>query len=129
MARVAVYGGVRSGQREAIVVLLHLLYGNLPSPHRVALFAIGSELPAVDVGVAVLTSLSYISKHWLRVAPCASYRLVHPAKWIARLIVVKLGYGADRLPGARRMAVLARNSQIPVRAVRASRNLRSSTAQ
>jgi hypothetical protein len=94
-----------------------------------ALFAVGSELPPVNIGVTVLASLPNIRKNRLGVTPSASHRLVHPAKWIARLIMVELGDSAERLPGARRMAVLARNIQISVRAMRASRNLRPNAAQ
>ena len=40
VARIAVHGRVRSRERKAIVVLLHLLNRDLPSPDRVALFAV-----------------------------------------------------------------------------------------
>jgi len=40
VAGIAVDGGVRSGQRETIIVLLNLLHRDLPSPNRVALFAV-----------------------------------------------------------------------------------------
>jgi len=40
VARIAVHGRVRSRERKTIVVLLHLLNRDLPSPHRVALFAV-----------------------------------------------------------------------------------------
>ena len=42
MAAVAIHGRVRAGQRKAIIVLLHLPYGYLPSPNGVALLAIRS---------------------------------------------------------------------------------------
>jgi len=40
VARIAVHGRVRSGEWEAIVVFLHLLHRDLPSPDCVALFAV-----------------------------------------------------------------------------------------
>ena len=40
VAGVAIHGRVRSGEREAIVMLLHLLDRDLPSPDCVALFAV-----------------------------------------------------------------------------------------
>ena len=42
MAGVAIHGRVRAGQRKTIIVLLHLPYGDLPSPNGVALLAICS---------------------------------------------------------------------------------------
>jgi len=42
VAGIAVHRRVRSGEREAIVVLLNLLDRDLPSSDRVALLAIGS---------------------------------------------------------------------------------------
>jgi hypothetical protein len=42
VAGIAVHRRVRSGEREAIVVFLHLLDRDLPSPDRVALFAVGA---------------------------------------------------------------------------------------
>ena len=46
VAGVAVDGGMRSGQREAVVVLLNLLDRNLPASNGVALFAVGSRVDA-----------------------------------------------------------------------------------
>lgn len=65
---IAVYGRMRSGQREAIIVLLHLLHRDLPSTEGVALLAICSQLPLVDVGMAVLAALSNTGEHWPDVA-------------------------------------------------------------
>jgi len=70
---------VRSGKREAIVVLLDLRHADLPSLDRVALPAVGSELPPVDIGMAILTALPDIRKHRLHVALHAGHRLVHAA--------------------------------------------------
>ena len=58
MAGVAVDCGVRSGQREPVVMLLDLLDRHLPAAHRVALLAVRSQLPLVNVRVAVLAALS-----------------------------------------------------------------------
>ena len=109
VARVAVHGRVRSGKREAIVVMLDLVHRYLPASHRVALLAVGSQLPAVNVGMAVLAALPDIGKHRLHVALHAGHRLVHAAQWITSLIVVELRNCADRFPRARSVAVLARS--------------------
>lgn len=71
VAGIAIYGCMRAGEGEAVVMLLHLLYGNLPSAHRVTLFAIRSKLPLVDVGMAVLAALSHTREYRLYVTLCA----------------------------------------------------------
>jgi hypothetical protein len=56
VASVAVDGSVGARQREAIVVLLNVLNRDLPSPHSVALLAVGAQLPLVNVGMAILAA-------------------------------------------------------------------------
>jgi len=121
---IAIHGGMRSGEGKAVVMLLNLLYGDLPSADRVALLAIRSQLPLVNVGVAVLAPLSNIREHRLHVALDARHRPVHAQQRIFRLVVVKFRNSADRLPSARRVAVLTRHVQIAVRTVRTRRGLR-----
>ena len=79
MTGVAFDGCMRSSKRKAVVVLLDLLDRDLPSTHGVALFAIGSELALVDVGVAVLATLSHVRKYRLCVALDARDSGVHSA--------------------------------------------------
>ena len=90
----------------------------MPAAHRVALFAVRPQLPLVNVRMAVLAPLSYVCEHWLDVALGAIDRLVQAAKRVTRLIVIKFRDRADRPPALRRMTVLTRNAQIPVRTVR-----------
>ena len=125
VAGIAVHGGVCSGQWEAVIVLLDLLNRDLPSSNRVTLFAVRSQLSLVDVGVAILASLANIVEHGLDVALCAGHGLVHAAQGISRLVVIELRNCADRSPGGRSVAVLARDIQIPVWAVGPTRNLRA----
>jgi hypothetical protein len=108
---------VCSGQRETVVVLLNLLDRNLPAAHRMALLAIRSQLPLVNVRVAVLASLSNVSEHWLHVALHARHGLMHPAQRILGLIVIEFRNCADRLPSRRRVTVLTWHVQISVRTV------------
>lgn len=68
---------MRSRKREAVVVLLHLLNGDLPSADGMTLFAIRSELALMDVGVAVLATLSDVRKNRLCVALDARDRGMH----------------------------------------------------
>ena len=119
----AIYSGVRSRQREAIIVLLDLLHRDLPSPNRVALFAVRTQLPLMNVGVAILAALSHIREDWFHVALYATHSLMHSAQWVARLIVIKFGHCADWPPRACGVAVLAWHRQISVRASSSARNL------
>jgi len=73
-----------------------------------ALLAIRSQLPLVNVRVAVLASLSNIGKHRLHVALNARHRLVHAAQRVSRVIVIEFRNRPDRFPSGRRMAVLTR---------------------
>ena len=57
MAGIAIHRGMRTRQRESVVVLLHLLHRDLPSANRVALLTVRPQLTSVDVGVAILTVL------------------------------------------------------------------------
>ena len=120
MAGVAVDCGVRPGQREPVIVLLDLLNRNLPAAHRVALLAIRSQLPLMNISVAVLTSLSDVGEHGLHVALNAGHGLVHAAQRVSRLIVIEFRNRTDRFPSGSGMTVLTRNVQISVRTVRAS---------
>lgn len=89
------------------------------------LFAVGSQLPAVNVGMTVLTTLPHVGENGLDVALRAGYRLMHAAQRISCLIVIKFRNCADRTPGRRCVAILAWHVQIPVRTVRPPGRLRS----
>ena len=124
VAGITVDRGVGTGQREAIVVLLHIFNSDSPSANRVALLAIRAQLTLVNVGMAILAALTDIGENHLHVTLGASHGRVHAAERIARLIVIELGNGADRLPAIRSVAILARYGQIAVRAARAFGGLR-----
>jgi len=79
VAGIAIYGGVRTGQREAVIVLLNLLDRYSPSAHRVALLAIRAQLALVDVSVTVLAALAHVVEHRLYVTLRAGDVLVHAA--------------------------------------------------
>jgi len=121
VAGVAIHRRVSSGKREAVVVILDLLHRHIPSADRVALFAVGSQLPPVNIGVAILAALAHVAEHHLFVTLGAGYRLVHAAKRIAGLIVIEFGDRSDRPPSARSMAILTRNRKIAVGTMRAGR--------
>ena len=125
VAGVAVDGGVGASQWEPIIMLLHVLDRDLPPSDSVALLAIGAQLALVNIGMAILATLSNVRKNHLHVTPGAGHGSVHAAQGITRLIVVELGDRPDRLPATRAMAVLAGKSQVAVRAVCAFGGLRS----
>lgn len=117
---VAVLAGcrcVRSSQREAVLVLVDLGGGNIPSSDRVAVLAGPGHLAAVDVSVAVRTPGADIAEDHLRVAVHAIDTFVHATERKLRLgIVVEFRDGANRLPAVNGVAVLARDIQVAVRA-------------
>ena len=96
-------------------MVLDLLHRNLPSLHRVALFASRTKLALVNVGVAVGTLRAHVAEHQLRVARHACHFLVHAAQGIFRLVVIKLRDAADRLPSTKRVTVLTRDIQRSMR--------------
>lgn len=115
MAILALHGGVSSQQREAILVIFHLLHGAIPALNGVALRAVRAHFSLVNVGVAVLAILTDVGKDWFAVALDALHFLVHAAKRILGLAVIELRHRADRAPTSRVVTVLARNRKRPVR--------------
>jgi len=77
VTRIAIHRRMRSGERETVIVILDLLHRDLPAANRVALFAIRAQLPAMDVGVAVLAALPHTGEDRLDVALRTRYGLVH----------------------------------------------------
>jgi len=110
-------------QREPILVLPDLLYCHLPSLDGVALCTISSKLALMNVGMAVGASLTHVGKNRLDVTLGASHVLVHAAKRISRLIMIKLRDIADRFPATKGVAILARDIQRAMRAARTGRGL------
>lgn len=110
VAEIAVHRSVCPSQGKAVVMLLHLPDGDLPSTDRVALLAICSQLPLVNVSVAILATLSNVGENRPDVTLSAAHRLVHAAQRIFRLVVIEFRSPADWLPCVRRVAVLTRNA-------------------
>lgn len=118
MARIAVHRSVCAKKRKAVVVLLDLLDLNVPALHVVALFAAGSELPLMNIGVTVGALPAHIGEDRLRVALRAGNALVHSAQGEARGVVIKFWNSPNRLPAFERVAVLARDAEWAVWAAR-----------
>lgn len=115
VAGVAVDRRMRPDQREAVVVVLNGLDGNVPASDGMALLAARAHLAAMDIGVAFGALRSHIGKHRLDMALRAHDALVHSAKGKLGLIVIEFGNAADRLPSERRMAIGAGQIQRAVR--------------
>ena len=107
---------MRPEERKPVLVILYLLNGYVPSAHRVALCTVGSELPSMNVCVAVRTVLSYVREHRFCVALRALHFLVHSAQWIVRVVMVEFRMRSDRPPADCCMAIFAGNRERPVRA-------------
>lgn len=113
VARFAVNSRVCADQRKPILVIAYRLYRNRPTLDRVTRFAVGAELPAVKIGMAVRTPLAHVGKHQFDVALRAFHFFMRAAQRVARRIVVKFRDAADWPPTQRRMAVFAWNIQGP----------------
>ena len=107
MAGIAIDRGVRSQQREAVVMLLDLLDLDVPALYRVTLLAPGSQFSFVNVGVAIGALFAHVSENRFGVALDAGDALVQPAQREARGVVIKFWNCADRLPAVQRVTVLA----------------------
>jgi hypothetical protein len=109
VARFAVYSRVRADQRKAILMIAYRLHSDAPTLNGVTRFAIGAELPAVDIGMAVCAFLAHVRKHQFDVALRARHFFMHAPKRIARRIMLKFRDTADRFPTQRGVAIFARN--------------------
>ena len=105
VALVALHGRVSAKKREAILMILDLLDGNVPALNGVTLRAVGTHLPAVNIGVAIRTILAYVGEDRLGVARDAFHLFMHAAKGIGGFVVVEFRNGTDRAPGSRSVAV------------------------
>lgn len=111
VAGLAVYGGVRSDQGKPVLVARHGLHRDTPAPDRVALLALCSELPPVNVRVTIGAIHPHIGEHELRVAKGAWHRLMEPAEREARFLVGEIQYGPKRFPAGGGVTILARNGE------------------
>ena len=118
VAILALYRRVRPQQRKAILVILDLLYGNVPALHRVALGAVRAHLALMHVRVAVLTLLAHVGKDGLNMALRALHFFVHASQRVAGFVVIEFRRGANGLPTRRRVTVLTRYLERSMRAPR-----------
>jgi len=95
-------------QRKPVLVILNGLDGNLPALDRVAALALGAELAAVNIGVAIRASLADILEDKAGVTLRAVNFRVHPTQRISSGVVVELRDCPNRPPACVRVAVLTR---------------------
>lgn len=115
MAVFALHRGVSAEKREAILVILNLLNGIVPTKNRVALRAVRAHFALVNIGMTILTILANIGEYRFYVALRALHFLMHTAQWVVRFVVIEFRNGADGAPTRGSVAVLARNGERSVR--------------
>lgn len=103
-------------QGKAVGVIFGPLGDDVPPFYRVALFAVGSHLAAMDVGVAVRAVRSCVREDRLGVALSTGNALVQTSQRIAGLIVIELRHRTNGLPAHRSVAILAGDAEASVRA-------------
>jgi len=116
---------VRTHQRKAVIVLLYIPNRNLPTADSVALPAVCSQLALVNVGMTILAAFSNVGENGPGMTFGTRNRLVQAAQRILRLIVIEFRNRTNRPPCLGRVAILARNVEIAMRAMRPSSSLRA----
>jgi hypothetical protein len=76
VAIVALHGSMGAEEWETILVIVDLLYGDLPALHGVTLRAVCTHLSLVNIGVTILASLAHVGEYGLGVTPRTGHLLV-----------------------------------------------------
>jgi len=101
--------GVSAEKREAILVILDLLNGIVPTKNRVARSAVRAHFALVNIGVAILTIFANICEYRFYVALRALHLLMHAAQGVVRFVVIEFRNGTDGAPTRGGVAILAGN--------------------
>ena len=115
VARVAIHHGVRPDQREAVLVLINVVDGDLPTRVAVARITLRGVPAAMDIGVAVLALVMRLREDQVGMAIRAADFGMQTTQGESRLPMIELRDCADRLPSDCRVAVLAGDIQFSVR--------------
>lgn len=116
MAIVALQGRVSADKRKTVQVVADGIGIHLPAVHGVAVLARRAKLSAMDVGMAISTLLTDVSKDFLHMARITCDILVQTPEGIFGLtIVVELDCFPKGSPTCCRMAVFAGDGKGPVR--------------
>ncbi len=106
---------VRSEQRKAVLVILHLLRGDIPALNRVTLRAVRAHLAAVNIGVAIRAIFADVREHRFDVALDAVHFFVQAAQRVFRFVVIEFRRGADGAPARGSMATFAGDTEWAMR--------------
>lgn len=96
-------------------MIANRLRGDQPALYRMAVLAVGAELTAMNVRMAIRAVLTYVLEDEACMALGACNLAMHAAQRVAGLIVIEFWVGANRLPACVGMAVLARYCNRSVR--------------
>jgi hypothetical protein len=98
-------------ERKAVLVIAHLLHGDIPTLHGMALRAVRTHLAAVDVGVAIGAVLAHVGEYGFYVALRALHFFMQAAEGVFRFVVIEFRDRADGPPARRGVTIFARNVQ------------------
>lgn len=115
VATLAIDRGMGSHQRESVLVPLDGLQRGIPAADRVASVAFSTELPAMNVGMAISAFGSYFREDKVLMALAAVDALMHAAYREGSLIVVEIRMGPNVVPADLGMATSTGNCQISMR--------------
>ena len=104
---VALHGGMSAQEWETVLVVLHLLNGDIPSLDSVTLGAVGAHLAAVNIGVTIGAILAHVGEDGLDVALDALHFFVHATQGVIGLVVIELRNSADGAPTGGGVTVFA----------------------
>ena len=124
VAGVAVNGRMSADQGKAVLMFVDVMDRHLPAAVTVAQVTLRSIFPPVNVGVAVLASLTNVGKSQVDVAILAGHFGVQPTQGKPGFAMVKFRRTADGRPASRGVAVLAGDLQVPMRTVRRGFSIR-----
>lgn len=110
MAFGAVQRGVRSEQREPVIMLPDLLCLKFPALYRMTLLTIRSELPPVQIRVAIGAARARFCEDEAGMALRAIDLHMHSAQGVGSAVVIEFRNTANRLPTCAGMAVFAGNA-------------------
>ena len=111
---------MRPDEGEAILVLINVVNGDLPSRVAMAHIALRAVLAPVDIGVAILALLAYVGEYQVGMTVRACSFAMHAAQRKACLLVIKFWNRPDRLPTFGVVTVLTADLQASVRTMRGS---------
>lgn len=107
MAVIALQQGMGAYQRKTILMIANLRERCLPTSHRMAAFAICTELPAMNIRMAIRAALTNVFEYEAKMALRARNICMHAPKRVSGLIVIKLRIRPNRFPTCVRVALLA----------------------